>query len=320
MELRLYTLDRNPVLEVLVMPLDPVERAELEDRVQRQDGATGVRVWNTTLLVDYDYYDYCHRCNIPFGLIDVPVRSEAEAIIWVCKNQLERKNLPEERRKYLIGKLSLAERTHNQQCLHEVGYSAGQQGLSLVKLAHYNTLKTVVRGRIGKEYHFSYMTVRKYETYALALDTLRESYPDFVQEHLAGRLRLSIERVESLSLMPEDRRLRACQQWLHKPVVSQPRRKKKKEATPIKSWGHKPAALPAVSIKDMPVYDPDAEMISLVFTIPSWRRSIARVQEVADVDRASREARLRLIEALMLLEVTADKLIDVVKEEPDERL
>ncbi len=75
-----------------------------------------------------------------------------------------------------------------------------------------------------------------------------------------------------------------------------------------------------MSIKDMPVYDPDAEMISLVFTIPSWRRSIARVQEVADVDRASPEARLRLIEALMLLEVTADKLIDVVKEEPDERL
>ena len=123
-----------------------------------------------------------------------------------------------------------------------------------------------------------------------------------------------------MSLLPEDRRLRACQQWVHKPVVSQPRRKKKKEATPIKSWGHKPAALPAVSIKDMPVYDPDAELISLVFTIPSWRRSIARVQEVADVDRASREARLRLIEALMLLEVTADKLIDVVKEEPDERL
>ena len=65
MELRLYTLDRIPVLEVLVMPLDPVERAELEDRVQRQDGATRVRVWNTTLLVDYDYYDYCHRCKKP---------------------------------------------------------------------------------------------------------------------------------------------------------------------------------------------------------------------------------------------------------------
>lgn len=319
MELRLYTLDRIPVLEVLVMPLDPVERAELEDRVQRQDGATRVRVWNTTLLVDYDYYDYCHRCNIPFGLIDIPVRSEAEAIIWVCKNQLERKNLPEERRKYLIGKLSLAEREHNQQCFHEVGYSDGQQGLSLVKLAHYNTLKTVVRGRIGKEYHFSYMTVRKYENYALALDTLRESYPDFVQEHLAGRLRLSIERVESLSLLPEDRRLRACQRWLHKPLVSTSHRKKK-GSTLKKSWGHKPASLPAVSIKDMPVYDPDAELISLVFTIPSWRRSIARVQEVADVDRASREARLRLIEALMLLEVTADKLINVVKEEPDERL
>ena len=311
MELRLYTLDRNPVLEVLVMPLDQAERAELEEHVQRQDGATGVRVWNTTILVDYDYYDYCHRCNVPFGLIDIPLRSEEEAIIWVCKNQLERKNLPVERRKYLIGKLSLAEQEHNQQCFHE--------GLSLVKLAHYNTLKTVVRGRIGTEYHFSYMTVRKYENYALALDTLRESYPDFVQEHLAGRLRLSIERIETLSLMPEDRRLRACQRWLHKPLEPSSR-KKKKDGAPRKSREQKQAALPAVSIKDMPVYDPDAEMISLVFTIPSWRRSIARVQEVADVDRASREARLRLIEALMLLEVTADKLIDVVKEEPDERL
>ena len=78
--------------------------------------------------------------------------------------------------------------------------------------------------------------------------------------------------------------------------------------------------MPRTSIKDMPVYDPDAEMVSLIFTIPFWRRSINHVKEVADVDKASREARLRLIEALMLLESTADKLIDVLKEEPNERL
>ena len=72
--------------------------------------------------------------------------------------------------------------------------------------------------------------------------------------------------------------------------------------------------LPAVSIKDMPDYDPNAEIISLVLTIPTWRSSINRVKEVVNIEQASREARLRLIEALMLLQSTADKLIDLLKE------
>ena len=318
MEHRLYTLNSSPVLADLVMPLAQVERDELEENIRQSGDTLGIRVWNTTILVDYDYYSYCHRFNIPFCLINVPIQSEAEAIIWVCKNQLERKFLTDERKKYLIGKLSLAERAHKLHTLRKVDLSPGRQGQSLIKLAYYNSLKTVVRGRVGKDYHLAYITVRKYETYATALDILRESCADFVYEHLAGRLKMSIERIESLSLLTAEERRRTCRRWLHEPVEIQLRQKRAKVTK--KKHNHKKAAMPGTSIKDMPVYDPDAEMVSLIFTIPFWRRSINRVKEVADIDKASPEARLRLIEALMLLESTADRLIDVLKEEPNERL
>ena len=81
MDLQLYTLNRNPVLEVLVIPLNQAERDEMLGNAKRQDGSTGVRVWNTTILVAYASYAYCHRCNIPFSLINIPIRSEAEAVI-----------------------------------------------------------------------------------------------------------------------------------------------------------------------------------------------------------------------------------------------
>ena len=220
--------------------------------------------------------------------------------------------------KYLIGRLSLAEREYNLLHFQKLGGSVGQQVLSLMKLAHYNSLKTVVRERIGREYHLVYMTVRKYETYAAALDKMRELCPGFVTEHLAGRLRMSIERIESLASLPAQELYTACQRWLQEPDEVKPGRRS--GSGPGIPQDKKKDPRSAVSVKDMPVYDPDAEIISLVFTIPSWRSTIRRLQEIIDVDAASREARLRLIEALLLLEVSAAKLIDVLKEEPDEEL
>ena len=238
--------------------------------------------------------------------------------MWVCRNQLERKTLPGERRKYLIGRLSLAEREYNLLHFKLLGVSTGQQELSLMKLAHYNSLKTVVRERIGREYDLVYRTVRKYEAYATALDKMRDICLGFVNEHLDGRLRMSIERIESLASLPAQELYTACQRWLQEPDEVKLGRRRRPDSGPPQE--KKNELRPAVSVKDMPVYDPDAEIISLVFTIPSWRSTIRRLQDVIDVDTASREARLRLIEALLLLEVSADKLIDVLKEETDEEL
>ena len=72
-----------------------------------------------------------------------------------------------------------------------------------------------------------------------------------------------------------------------------------------------------ISIKDMPAYDPDAEIVSLSLTIPSWRSSIFRVRDVSNMRKTSGEARLILKNELIRLKSATDKLLYVLREDFD---
>ena len=66
---------------------------------------------------------------------------------------------------------------------------------------------------------------------------------------------------------------------------------------------------------DMPEYDPDAEVIGLTLTIPSWSSSIDRIGR-SDLDNVSASARARLFNALTDLQNTIVSMISAIKEEP----
>ena len=66
------------------------------------------------------------------------------------------------------------------------------------------------------------------------------------------------------------------------------------------------------SVKDMPEYDPDAEISSLTLTIPSWKSSIERAKNTADLTIVSPQAKGDLAQALRELRNTiADMLSEV---------
>lgn len=69
------------------------------------------------------------------------------------------------------------------------------------------------------------------------------------------------------------------------------------------------------SVKDMPAFDPDAEISSLTLTIPSWSSSIERTRSRADLSIISPVAKNRLIGALQSLQDTVDKMLRAVKDE-----
>ena len=56
------------------------------------------------------------------------------------------------------------------------------------------------------------------------------------------------------------------------------------------------------TIKDMPVYDPDAELIGMALTIPSWVSSLERLEQKMKLDDVSPKAKLRLIRELTTLD------------------
>ena len=63
------------------------------------------------------------------------------------------------------------------------------------------------------------------------------------------------------------------------------------------------------SVKDMPQYDPDAEVSSLTLTIPSWQSSIERTKKTADLSGISDKARGNLIKALKGLRLTIGEML-----------
>lgn len=66
---------------------------------------------------------------------------------------------------------------------------------------------------------------------------------------------------------------------------------------------------PAVSVKDMPGYDPDAEIASLTLTIPSWRGSIQRVMDSTDFEAISDKAQDDAGRELLALKDTINAIL-----------
>lgn len=69
------------------------------------------------------------------------------------------------------------------------------------------------------------------------------------------------------------------------------------------------------SVKDMPKYDPDAEVTGLVLTIPSWIKVIEHTEGHYDKKAISSEARKKVIESLEDLIITAQILLEEIQGE-----
>ncbi len=68
------------------------------------------------------------------------------------------------------------------------------------------------------------------------------------------------------------------------------------------------------AIKNMPEYDPDAEISALAFTVPSWTSSINRVRTNAKLSETSDNACERLSAAFDDLKISIDKTLSAIKE------
>ena len=63
------------------------------------------------------------------------------------------------------------------------------------------------------------------------------------------------------------------------------------------------------SIRNLPQFDPDAEIASLTLTIPSWISSTERVLRVSDFKMASNTAKNKLKYQLMCLLSTTNSIL-----------
>ena len=163
---------------------------------------------------------------------------------------------------------------------------------------------------IAGELNIAQISVRRYARYARAVEAIREERPELAAELLSGERKLSIQKVVEIAEKGKNGGA----------VPGQSSRKKMENRNNFRSRRQSSVqepCLPVSSVKDMPIYDPDAEFTGLTLTVPSWTSSIRRVRRAEDgaaSREVSHEAKAALAGALVTLQEEIQNMLRVIKE------
>lgn len=136
----------------LVQPITIDELSRLEKEVSRKGGAK-IFVFNGIIVDGYEEYEIAVKLGFPIESICIPADNYNEAVIWICRTQLKRSDLTLMMRKYLIGRISLAEQSLESPGLNIVS------DMSSTRTKH---IKTPTRMKLAKEYNYSFSSVCDY--------------------------------------------------------------------------------------------------------------------------------------------------------------
>ena len=312
----------EPKFKNLIRPLSSHEYQQLEFNIKREGCREPIIAWKDTIIDGHNRYEICTRLGIPFQVMDIQFDSDEDAIAWICSNQLGRRNISEETRKYLIGKRYEAEKI--------IGYRRNASGWNQYTTSddspvtdkyrpmgmrvHESSQSRRTAERLGDEYHLSHSTVEKYGAFSKAIDTIAQKEPSLVPMILTGRYRISHDNLVDLSKQSRtelnrfQRRMEGEQSPTHFVPYSKTRSSIPRSPKPA-------CEVIQPSIKDMPEYDPDSDVAGLTLTIPSWASSIARTKNKANLNVISEDARVKLEKALCELQDTITDMLDAIKEE-----
>lgn len=315
-----YTLKTDKEFKNLIRPLLRKEYLQLEENLIRDGCLDPIITWNGVIIDGHNRYELCRRHSIPFAVIEMNFDSRDAAIAWICAHQLGRRNITEETRKYLIGRQYESEkrinvppniRGNNQYKKTDSSYN--DQDDSPSEMSRF-PLRHLTAQRIADENHISFNTVQKYAAYAKSLDTIGQKAPDLQSKILSGRYKISHKSILDLAeLTPEQIRKVAVQ--LEK--SPQPFIQYKNSRGEINSTMANAEMEQRIgpTVKDMPAFDPDAEVTGLTLTIPSWTSSISRAHKNADLSIVSTRAKQDLTNALLQLQAEIMEMLTAITED-----
>ena len=199
--MNLSALKIDPEFQGKIPPLTFEELNQLEANILR-DGRiiNPIIVWQGLIVDGHNRFTIAKKHpEIPFTVHEKAFTNRYEAIIWICKNQLGRRNLTPEQKKYLIGKQYDAEKAiHGGDRKSSSAKSSSQNG-NLIE--NPKTCK-----RIAVENGVSKNTVIRAEEFAKGVDAAEEAVPGTRQKVLSGEVRPTAAEIASVARAPPEER------------------------------------------------------------------------------------------------------------------
>ena len=202
----LNDLKIDPEFEEKIPPLTEDEFSLLEQNIVA-DGEVldPLIIWNNTILDGHNRYRILQKHpKIPFKTFPKDFPDKFAAIAWICRNQLGRRNLTPEQKRYLVGKQYKAEKASHGA---EDGFRGNRFTGGLVSPQNEDLLEsTKTSERIAKENGTSKSYVERAEKYADGVDAADEVLPGIRKELLSGTIHPTQSAVTAIArAAPEDR-------------------------------------------------------------------------------------------------------------------
>ena len=108
----MINLKIDPEFQNQIPPLTDDEYKQLEENILKEGKLLSpLIVWGNTLVDGHNRYAILQKHpEIYFSTMPLRFENREEAIAWICRNQLGRRNLSPEQKRYLLGKQYEAEK------------------------------------------------------------------------------------------------------------------------------------------------------------------------------------------------------------------
>lgn len=199
MEIR-ETLRIDEEFEKLIPPLTDEEYRQLEENIVLEGTVLmPLMVWNGTVIDGHNRYKIIRKHpEVRYQIYEKHFDNRYEAISWICKNQLGRRNLTPKNKEYLVGRRYAAEKM-----------SRGGDRRREKSTDQFGPFKNshVTRKRIAEETGTSEGYVARAERFAAGLDAAEAVLPGIRGEILSGKVKPTKPEVIAIAkASPSERR------------------------------------------------------------------------------------------------------------------
>ena len=215
----------DPEFAGKIPPLREEELKQLEENILA-DGVVinPLIVWNGVIVDGHNRYRILQQHpEIQFTTYEKAFSDRYEAIAWICKNQLGRRNLTPQQFKYLIGQQYEAEKCTSN--YNGNRFTSGDKSRCVQNEHTYKPERTAER--IARENNLSDSYVRRAEHFAKGVDAAEEAVPGIKQEILTGSIKPTEKAVAAIAKAPPEERPALVQQLRQTKEPERPEEKPK---------------------------------------------------------------------------------------------
>ena len=197
----LQNLSIDPEFQSKIPPLTAEERSQLEANILEEGRLLNpLIVWKGIIVDGHNRFEILkEHPEIEYTVLEKEFAGREEAIVWICKNQLGRRNLTPEQRRYLVGKQYEAEKRAHGGNRKMEGEQPSCHGDNLVSQP-----KTCER--IAQENGVNWRSVIRSEKFAQNVDAAEAAVPGTREKILSGKVKPTAAELASVSrAAPEER-------------------------------------------------------------------------------------------------------------------